>query len=207
MSAPEAVVFDIGNVLIEWRPEEFYDGALGEARRRALFAAVDLHGMNERIDLGEGFRDLVYDLGAAHPPFEADVRLWHDRWLEMLSPVVDRSVRLLRALRARGVPVHALTNFGAETFDIAIRHFDFLNEFDRTFVSGRLKLVKPDAGIYATVEDDLRLYGDAILFVDDRAANVDAAAARGWRTHLFEAPGGWADRLVSEGLLTAREAA
>ena len=42
----EAVIFDIGNVLTGWQPEAFYDRVIGEARRRALFAAVDLHGMN-----------------------------------------------------------------------------------------------------------------------------------------------------------------
>ncbi len=207
MNAPDAVVFDIGNVLIEWRPEAFYDGTLGETRRRALFTAVDLHGMNDRVDLGEGFRDIIYATADAHPAFAGEIRMWHDNWLEMISPVVDRSVRLLRALRAKRVPVHALTNFGVESFDLAKRHFDFLNEFDRAFVSGELKVVKPDNRIFEIVEEDLGLSSDAILFVDDRAANIDAAAARGWRTHLFERPQGWADRLVSEGLLTREEAA
>ena len=41
--AIEAVVFDIGNVLVEWQPERFYDSAVGETRRREMFAAVDLH--------------------------------------------------------------------------------------------------------------------------------------------------------------------
>ena len=49
---PQAVIFDIGNVLIEWQPERFYDREIGEARRRALFAEVDLHGMNDVIDRG-----------------------------------------------------------------------------------------------------------------------------------------------------------
>ena len=30
----EAVIFDIGNVLIEWQPENFYDGAIGRAAAR-----------------------------------------------------------------------------------------------------------------------------------------------------------------------------
>jgi hypothetical protein len=59
----EAVVFDIGNVLIEWQPERYYDATIGEDRRRAMFAEVDLHGMNDRVDLGEGFREVIYDGG------------------------------------------------------------------------------------------------------------------------------------------------
>jgi 2-haloacid dehalogenase len=56
---PEAVIFDIGNVLIEWQPERYYDRVYGEDRRRALFDAVDLHWMNERVDRGEPFREVI----------------------------------------------------------------------------------------------------------------------------------------------------
>jgi len=45
-----------------------------------------------------------------------------------------------------------------------------------------------------------------LLFTDDRIDNIKVAAGRGWRTHLFDGPQGWADRLVAEGLLS-REAA
>jgi hypothetical protein len=67
MTRPQAVVFDIGNVLIEWNPERYYDSQLGEAERRRLFAEVDLHGMNEQIDAGGLFRETVYDLADRTP--------------------------------------------------------------------------------------------------------------------------------------------
>ena len=189
-----AVIFDIGNVLIEWQPERFYARTVGEARRREMFAAVNLHSMNDRVDLGEGFRDIIYETAEANPAFRTEIRMWHDHWLELANPVIDHSVRLLHALRAKDVPVHALTNFGIESYDLAKGHFDFL-------------VIKPDPQIYRMVEDRLNLPGDALLFADDRHANVAAANARGWNAHLFEHPQGWADRLVSEGLLTRTEAA
>lgn len=202
-----AVIFDIGNVLIEWQPERFYDRTIGEDRRRAMFAAVDLHGMNDRVDLGQGFRDVIYEVADANPDWTPEIRMWHDHWLELAHPVIDRSVRLLRALRAKGVPVHALTNFGIESFDLAKGHFDFLTEFDRAFVSGHMGVIKPDATIYQMVEEGLGLPGDALLFADDRVDNIKMAASRGWHTHLFDHPAGWAERLVAEGLLTTAEAA
>ena len=51
------------------------------------------------------------------------------------------------------------------------------------------------------------LNGADLIFTDDRADNIAAANARGWRTHLFDGPQGWADRLVAEGLLDRAEAA
>lgn len=202
----EAVIFDIGNVLIEWQPERYYDAVYGEPRRRALFGAVDLHAMNDRIDRGADFRRTIYDTAAAHPEFAAEIRDWHDNWIRLATPVIERSVRLQRALRARGVPVHALTNFGIGSFALAETHYDFLAEFDERFVSGHMGVIKPDPVIYEMVEARLGLPPDRLLFADDRADNIAAAAARGWQTHLFDGPEGWAERLVSEGLLTAEQA-
>ncbi len=203
----QAVVFDIGRVLIEWEPERFYDRTLGEAQRRAFFAAVPIHAMNERVDLGEVWADSVAALAQDHPDWAEAIGHWHHRWIEMASPAIPRSVRLLRALKARGVPVFALTNFGRETFDHAATHYPFFHEFDRAFVSGRLRLAKPDPAIYEAVERDSGLSGPRLLFTDDRPENVEAAAARGWRTHLFAHHEGLAARLVAEGLLTEQEAA
>ena len=204
---PSAVVFDIGNVLIEWQPERFFDSVIGEARRRAMFSAVDLHAMNDRVDSGEDFTGTIYATADAHPEFRDEIRLWHDRWIEMAAPVIDHSVRLMKALQNKGIPVFSLTNFGIGSYDLAARHYPFLDEFDRDFISGHMGIIKPDAEIYAGLEKGSGLGGDQLIFTDDRADNIAAAAARGWRTHLFEGPQGWADRLVAEGLLTESEAA
>ncbi|WP_284260721.1 HAD family hydrolase [Roseicyclus amphidinii] len=204
---PEAVIFDIGNVLIEWQPERYYDRVYGEDRRRALFDAVDLHWMNERVDRGEPFREVIYETAEAHPEWRAEIRDWHDSWIELATPVIDHSVTLLRRLRAKGVPVHCLTNFGVESYAYAQTQFDFLNEFDIEFVSGRMQVTKPDPRIYEMVEAGVGVPPGAILFADDRDANIAAAEARGWQAHLFDGPEGWAARLVAAGLLTAEEAA
>ena len=207
MASIEAVIFDIGNVLIEWNPERYYDRVIGEERRRALFAEVDLHAINDRVDRGEDFRDTIYDAAEQYPRWRAEIRQWHDNWIELAAPAIPGSVRLLRALRSRGVPVFALTNFGVGSFDYALTQYDFLAEFDRPYVSGRMKTIKPEPRIYEMVEEDCGIAPGNLLFTDDRAENIAVAAARGWQTHLFEGSEGWAARLVAEGLLTKSEAA
>lgn len=207
MTRPTAVVFDVGNVLVEWNPLAFYDREIGEARRRALFAEVDLIGVNLAADAGESLRDGIAALAARHPGRATEIRWWHDRWAEIFTPAIPRSVRLLARLKARGVPVFALTNFGAETWETALALYPFLTTFDRVFVSARIRAIKPDPAIYAHVEQETGLAPGALLFADDSAANVAAARARGWHAHHFTGPDGWADRLVAEGLLTAAEAA
>ena len=101
----------------------------------------------------------------------------------------------------------ALSNFGIQSFDYAKSIYRFLEEFDRSYISGHMGVIKPDPLIYRMVEADCGVEPDGLLFVDDRADNIAAAVARGWQTHLFETPQGWADRLIAEGLLTAEEIA
>lgn len=203
----DAVVFDIGNVLIEWQPEVYFDRHFGEARRKALFAEVDLHGMNDRVDSGENFHTVLAATEAENPDFATEIRAWHDDWIQLASPVMPHSVHLLRALRAKGVPVFSLTNFGIETFDYAASIYTFLSEFDRDYVSGRMGVIKPDPRIYEMLEADCGVAPERLLFTDDRVDNIAAARGRGWQTHHFKSQQGWADSLVRHGLLTAEEAA
>lgn len=199
----DAVIFDIGNVLIEWQPERFYDAHIGPERRRAMFAEVDLHGMNDLVDRGGDFRDTIYGWAERYPGWRDEIRLWHDRWSDLAGPRIEPSVAILRALRANGVPVFALSNFGIGTFAVAERDYEFLNEFDRRFLSGPMGIAKPDAAIYAALEAETGLAPERLLFADDRTDNLEAAAARGWQTHLFDGPEGWAARLRAHGLLPA----
>ncbi|MDP5336520.1 MAG: HAD family phosphatase [Paracoccaceae bacterium] len=203
----QAVIFDIGNVLIEWQPERFYDATIGEGRRRAMFADVDLHAMNDRVDSGGGFADEIARTAREFPDHAEAILMWHSHWLDMARPEIPHSVRLLRALRARGMPVFALSNFGLEPFGMARGVYPFLDEFDRLFLSGAMGVTKPAPRIYQMLEDECGLPPAALLFADDRAENIEAAANRGWQTHLFDGPEGWARRLVDEGILTTSEAA
>lgn len=203
----QAVIYDIGNVLIEWQPERLYDAVIGQAARERMFAALGLHGMNELIDKGAPFRETIYEWADRNPEWGDEIRMWHDRWIEMASPPIPQSLALLRALRGKGVQVFALSNFGIGSFDHALTHYPFLNEFDRKYISGHMRVTKPDPEIYRMVEADCGLPPESLLFVDDRADNIAAAQARGWQAHLFDGPAGWAARLVAERLLTASEVA
>jgi 2-haloacid dehalogenase len=203
----QAVIFDIGNVLIEWQPERFYDATIGPDRRRAMFADVDLHAMNDRVDSGGDFAGEIQRTASEFPAHAEAILMWHQHWLDMARPDIPHSVRLMRALRARGVPVFALSNFGLEPFAMARASYPFLDEFDQLYLSGALGVTKPAPRIYELLEQDCGIPPSALLFTDDRAENIATAAARGWQTHLFDGPEGWANRLISQGLLTAKEAA
>lgn len=204
MTRPEIVLFDIGNVLIEWQPERYFDTVMSVAKRKLMFATVDLHAMNDRIDRGGGFRQTIYQTARQYPEFADQIRMWHDNWLDLATPEIEQSVALNRSLRSNGVATAILSNIGRDTYELAAKRYPFLTEFDHHFLSGPLETLKPEAAIYQVVEDRLGIAPDRLLFTDDRPENIAAAGQRGWQTHHFIRPDGWADALASHGLLPDR---
>lgn len=202
----EAVVLDIGNVLIEWNPEAFYDTRLGPDQRRRFMHETNIHAMNLEVDRGADLFAATTQLAAQYPHWADEIMQWHDNWLAFVPGPIERSVRLMQALQHKGIPVFALSNFGHTPFDIACTAHPFLQAFDRSYISARLGLIKPDAGIYQALEADCTFDTRALLFTDDRPENIEAAKRRGWQTHLFDGPDGWAHTLVQAGLLSETEA-
>lgn len=198
----KAVIFDIGNVLIEWQPERFYDAIVGSDRRKKMFETVDLHGMNDVIDAGGPFQETIYAWAEKYPEFRTEIRMWHGRWIEMATPAIDLSWASLRALQAKAIPVFALSNFGIDSFAYAETKYPDLGLFDQRYISGHMGVIKPAKQIYRMVEKGCGLPPEALLFTDDRVDNIDAAHDCGWQTHLFEGPQGWVDCLIAHGLLT-----
>ena len=81
-----------------------------------------------------------------------------------------------------------LTNFAADTFDVARRQYPFLDRFRGVTVSARIGLMKPDAAIYRHHAETFGLDPAATLFFDDNAANVEGARAAGWEAEAFRSP-------------------
>lgn len=202
-----AVIFDIGNVLIAWQPERYFDRVIGVDARRAMCAQVDIPALMDRIDAGADFATEVARTAARHPDWSDTILHFRDHWCDMAQPAIAHSVRLLAALQARGVRTFALSNFGAQNFPLSAAQFPFLNSFERSYISGRMGLIKPDPAIYAALEADCGLAPHTLLFTDDRADNIAAAAARGWQVHLFDGAPGFAQCLLAHGLLSKGDAA
>lgn len=189
MSAPplEAVVFDLGGVLIDWNPRHLFrkvfDG--DEEAMEHFLARVCSPAWNDRQDRGRPFAEAIAELVAEHPAFEAPIRAYRTRWIEMLAGPIPGSVEILAALRARGMPIYALSNWSAETYPEAREHYPFLSWFRGILLSGEVGVAKPDPAIYELLCARHGLRPEASFFVDDSAGNVDAARALGFRAARF----------------------
>ena len=102
---------------------------------------------------------------------DADTDLWTDLNLPM--------VEWARQLQAAGIPTGILSNIGDAMEEGVRRKFDWIGGFTHCTWSHTLKLAKPEATIYSHAADGLELPPENILFIDDRADNLEAARAFG----------------------------
>ena len=204
MMATDAVVFDLGGVLIDWDPRYLYRKLLDdEAAVEEFLATVCTPEWNAEQDRGRPFAEGVAELVERHPVHAAAITAYHERWPEMLGGAVGGTVEVLAELRAAGVPVYALTNWSAETFGIARERFEFLEWFDGVLVSGEERMIKPDPAIFRLLLDRFGLDPGAAFYVDDSPANVAAADRLGFDAVRFTSPAQLRRDLEARGLLSA----
>jgi phosphoglycolate phosphatase-like HAD superfamily hydrolase len=127
MPGIDTIVFDIGNVLIEWDPRHLYRRLIPEAAEMERFLAEVCTGdWNLEQDRGRPWEEAAAERIALFPRHEALIRAFRARWHEMIPGEVPGTMALLEALRARGVPLYAITNFAADTFAEAAKRFPVL---------------------------------------------------------------------------------
>lgn len=181
MPKPTAVIFDLGGVLIDWNPRYLYRSLFpdDDEGMEWFLANVTTAAWNEQQDRGRPWAEAVAELAAAHPERAALVRAYHERWSEMLGGAHEDTVAVLAELKAAGVPLYALTNWSAETFDMARDRFPFLAWFDGIVVSGHEQLTKPDERIFRLLLERFSVSPHRAVFVDDHPPNVQAAGRLG----------------------------
>lgn len=201
--APTAVVFDVGNVLIEWDPRHIYrdlfDG--DELLMDDFLENVCSPAWNAEQDRGRSWAEGVALLTAERPDCAELIRAFDDCWSLSVPGAIDGSVDLLRRLKAQGTPVYALTNFSAEKFAETRRRFDFFDLFDGIVVSAHERLIKPDPALYRVLFDRYGLDPRRIGFIDDSPANVATARELGMTAWRFTGPDRFEADLTAAGLL------
>lgn len=188
---PDLVLFDLGGVLIDWEPRRLYRKIFAdEAAMETFLSTVCTPAWNLELDRGWPFKDAVAELVGRFPEQQAEIEAYWTRWIEMIGGPIGHTVELLLGLKSREVPLRALTNWSAETFDLvrADPTYGFLGHFETIYVSGVLKMIKPNPDIFEHVLKDSGLDAGGILFIDDSAKNIQTAEQLGFITHHFTEP-------------------
>lgn len=203
--AVEAVVFDLGNVLIPWDRRFLYEQLIDDPDELQHFLDhVLTMEANAELDRGTPLSHVVADLIEQQPDHAELLQAFADRWIETIGPAIDTSVRLLQRLKSGQVPCYALSNWGRDTYRMAERRFPFLAWFDGRIISGFEGVVKPEPAIFQLLLDRFDLAAPKTLFIDDSAANIATAKGLGFATHHFVEPDALEAELISRGLLRPR---
>ncbi len=199
---PGAVVFDIGRVLFDWNLRHLYAKLIADPAELDWFLAnVVTEDWHFQSDAGRAVADIVAERIAAFPDHAELIAAYPARFNETLPAEIPGTHALVRRLAAAGVPLYALTNFGAEFFAGFRPTQPVFDLFADIVVSGVERRAKPDARIYAIAEARIGLPVERLFFIDDNPANVAAAEARGWQAHLFTDAAALERELVARGLL------
>ena len=185
--AVNALVFDLGGVVIDWNPRHLYRKLFDdEASMEDFLATVCTMAWNDQLDKGLPFADGVAQLVAEFPQHRALIEAYHLRWVEMVPGALEDTVALLAELREAGVPLYALSNWAVETFVLVRDRFPFLDWFDGILLSGEIGITKPDARIFEELCTRFGLDPATTVFIDDNPPNVEGAQAAGLQAVWFE---------------------
>lgn len=187
--APRAVVFDLGKVLLD-----FDYGIL--ARRMAdhsdisaeeILSLINQTPLLHRYETGLMSDLEFYEAVVAATGFRGTVdrfQQWFADIFTEISPMVDLHGSLVR----KGIPTYVFSNTNGQ----AIRHvrqtYPFYQLFTGEILSYEVRSMKPDSRIYEAVEAKSGLFGQDLLYLDDRPENIAAGAARGWRAWIHADP-------------------
>lgn len=197
--APEAVVFDIGNVLVQWDPRHLYRKVFAaEAEMEAFLAGICTMEWHMEHDRGLSFAENAVRLKARHPDSAALIDLWGARRGEMAPDRVPGVAPIMEALAAAGIPLYGLSNMPHGFFDELAARFPELRLLRQTVVSAELGVLKPDPAVYLALIERTALRPEATFFTDDSVKNVEAARKLGFIAHHFTG---------AEGLRAALQAA
>lgn len=200
----EAIVFDIGGVLLDWNPRHLYRKLFDDEQEMERFldevCTMEWHDAHDR---GKPFSVSCAELAAVHPRYSEQIHAWGQRSEEMIGGPIPETVELMRELKDAGVPCYALTNMEAETFPQRVSRFEFFSWFDGVVVSGFEGVAKPDVEIFELLLARFELEPETTLFVDDSPPNIRAAASVGMQAHEFHSAADLRLMLEEAGALAA----
>ncbi|MEM8581313.1 MAG: HAD family phosphatase [Pseudomonadota bacterium] len=198
---PRAVVFDIGGVLVDWKPHLAWLEELGTIHAVSAFMErVDFKTRNARADGGARFADLASEID--EPEDARRLEAYVSLYTRTVKDRIEGTWDILDRLKAAGIEVHAITNWSAETWPEGLKVQPRLAKvFGVTVVSGEEGVMKPDARIFHVLCARAGLEPSECVFIDDGPHNVEGAKASGMDGIHFTGVEALEESLRERGLL------
>jgi FMN phosphatase YigB (HAD superfamily) len=170
------IVFDLGNVLISFRPSEYLEKNNYPPEKRNIILS-DIFWSREwlLLDNGDlGTREAIDLIAKRSSLTRAEIALIFNKRTEIMFPLVN-NVRLLPGLRKEGYRLYYLSNFPADIFEEVKRSYPLFKYFDGGIISANVRFSKPDPGIFRVLFEKYDLRAEECFFIDDNQENLIAA--------------------------------
>jgi len=201
MSLPvDSIIFDVANVIVDWRAERALAGVLPPAEIEAFVTDPEYLRLNEATDTDMSLADALNEWSILRPGNDA-YRLYVERFPLCVTGPRPGTSELIEDLLTAGVPCFGLSNWSAENFDVARAAAPVLGSLHDLIVSGWVHMAKPHPEIYALAIERFGVDPARTLFVDDTARNLPPAASLGLQTWHFNGADPLRLELVRRGLL------
>lgn len=183
------IIFDIGDVLVRFMPEESvrYAGVPEDEVENVLNATV---GSRWWTELDRGVMDeeaVIEKMIEETPEYRKEIRKFFDEGKDMLVEAFDYSEKWIDEFKSKGYKVYLLSNYPESYFTRHVKNqLKFADKTDGRIVSAFVKCIKPEPEIYRLLLDTYALKPEECVFIDDRQENINGAAAAGIKGILFK---------------------
>jgi glucose-1-phosphatase len=176
------VIFDLGNVLISFRPSEYFEkNNYPETIKTTILTDIFSSREWRMLDNGEITTPEAIDAISRKSSLKKEeiAHIFNLR-TDLIFPL-DTNIRLLPELKKRGLKLYYLSNFPLDIFDEVRSGYYFFKHFDGGLISAEVKFSKPDKRIYGILTERYSLIPEECLFIDDLEINVISAVEHGMK--------------------------
>jgi epoxide hydrolase-like predicted phosphatase len=176
------IVFDLGNVLVSFLPEEYLDnnGYLIEVKKIII---NDIFKSREwqLLDKGDiNIKEAIDRISAESSLKTEEIASVFDLRTKIIFPLTGNT-KVLPWLKKQGFKLYYLSNFPDDIFDEIFNKYSFFKYFDGGIISARVKAAKPDRKIYEILLQKYSLSAGECLFIDDNKLNVESSESVGMK--------------------------
>jgi len=180
------IIFDLGNVLLSWKPGEYFEKS-GYDNETLNLIMNDVFTSPEWLSLDNG--DLTTPAAIELIAEKSSLRKEYisslfDLRTKIIYPLTG-NIKVLPELKKRGFKLYFLSNFPLDFFEEVKNKYEFFRYFDGGIISAEVRHSKPDIKIYKILLEKYNLKPDECFYIDDMEINVRAAGSAGIKGYCY----------------------
>jgi len=164
------IIFDLGNVLLNFKPEEFLLRFTNDRKLIKKFISNVIRSRTWlKLDRGIITVQKAREKFLLRYPDNSNlINLFFDHWTKMFTPI-EKNIEILRDLKKNGYKLYILSNYIEEAFDYVNKKYEFFSLFDGGIISYRIQIIKPEMEMFKKIINEYNLNPQECVFIDDIA--------------------------------------